>query len=241
MAYDEQPGTGHEGGLYASSTAVTPQRSAQRRKQAVVGIAGAAAVLAGAGFLVIELMHESQPTLPEPEALAPLTTPATAASAAAAVEPSVTRTPKVTRHAAPVERSPVPKPAASREAIPEQGAPASVAIDEPRERAGDRSEVTERTEPLGDGTIRIVSARRDLSGERQMLLAGDDGEEVGRGVRCTTDVRYGLSRPSAAPQTLLCWRTSASRSVITMASSRDGEPPTAGSVDAIDREWSRLE
>lgn len=244
MAYDEHEPPASEGSLYASSVAPTPQRSAQRRKQLMVGVAGAAAVLAGAGFLVTQLMNEQQPALPEPAALAPRTAPVTGGSTPEETEPPATRTPKITKQAAPVERSPVPSAAASRQASPDPGAARpSVAAGESREHLGQdaNTQVAERVEALGDGSVRILSARRDLSGEHPLLLAPGDGEPAGRGVRCTSEIRYGTAAPSPPPATLMCWRTSASRSVITMVSPGRGAAPAAESVEVITREWDRLD
>ncbi|MEV0900320.1 hypothetical protein [Actinoplanes sp. NPDC049802] len=245
MSYDEEPRFAPESSLYASATADTPQRAARRRKQVFAAIAGAAAVLTGAGFLATQLMNESQPTLPEPAALAPQTTPASAGVSAAGISPSDARTPgKSTKRAAPAERSPAPTPAAGGPGSPgADAARASAAIGDLRDRLGlGATGVAERTERLGDGTVRIVTARRDLTGDRELVLAGDDGTEVGDGVRCTTDVRRGtiISSEAPSPATLLCWRTSAERSVITMATAPDGEPSTADSVELIQREWERL-
>ncbi|MEU4622161.1 hypothetical protein AB0G04_19630 [Actinoplanes sp. NPDC023801] len=242
MAYDEQDHPEPGGGLYASTAAATPQRSALRRKQAVVGIAGAAAVLAGAGFLVTQLMNEEQPSVPEPAALAPQS-PEADAHAFEEPEQPVPRTPRITKHAAPVERSPVVSAEASRPASPDPAAEAraSDAIADLRERLGisQRTYVADR--PFGDGTIRVVTARRDLSGEREMLLPGDAGEPAGNGVRCTSELRSQPEVPLDRPATMMCWRMSESRSVITMTSAAREESLAAECADVITQEWARLE
>jgi hypothetical protein len=242
MAYDEHDDPEPEGGLYASTTAATPQRSALRRKQAVAGIAGAAAVLAGAGFLTTRLMNEQQPSFPQPAALAPQS-PAGDENVPEESEPPVTRTPKTKKHAAPVERSPVMSPEASRQASPDPAseARASDAVDDLRDRLGisQRTYVADRT--FGNGTIRVVTARRDLTGEREMLLAGDQGEPAGDGVRCTTAIKSQPEVPMDEPATLMCWRTSESRSVITMTSATSDGSLAAECADVIEREWARLE
>ncbi|WP_430779995.1 hypothetical protein [Actinoplanes sp. G11-F43] len=234
MTYDGNPEP--DSGLYMSSAAADPQRSARRRKQAIVGVAGAAAVLAGAGFLVTQLINDNQPRQPEPAALAPMTSPAVTESvpAPAPVEPSITRTPKATRHAAPVRISPVPPPPPSFDAIPEPAEAAATAAVEGM--LGAHEEIHERTEALGAGTLRIVSARRDLTGERLTLLSRDQGRAVGQGVRCTSEMRFGTGLPPAAPGILVCWRTSEYRSVITIGPGS----ATAESVAAINREWLSL-
>jgi hypothetical protein len=240
MANDEQREPEPQTALYASAAATTPQRRERRRKQAVVGLTGAAAVLAGAGFLATQLMNAEQPSLPEPAALAPLTaSTAATASSVPSVEPSVTRTSKVPKPAEPVERSPAPTVSRTPDPAP---TPTSAATDR-SSKLGVRAQdgVNERTEALENGTIRIVSARRDLSGERELQLAGDKGRPIGNGVWCTSDVRMAAGAPAEErPTVLLCWRTSKTRSVVTMAVVTNGEAPTARSVDIIGEEWAKL-
>jgi hypothetical protein len=230
----DQPSAG--GGLYASATAVTPERRSLRRKQAVVGVVGAAALLAGGGFLGMQLNRAEQPSLPEPAALAPPveTEEPSPPPSEPAPEPVLTRTPgKATMPAEAVQISPPPpSPSASLEAEASGAARAAIAEAEP---------VEERTELLDNGTIRIMSAQRDLTGQRELSLAADQGRPVGQGIKCTTKVRVSTgAAASARPTMLLCWRTSESRSVVTMAVVPSGEPPTRSSVAIIGEEWARL-
>ncbi|GAA1597060.1 hypothetical protein [Actinoplanes couchii] len=241
MTYDDQPVSGS--GLYVSSAASTPQRSARRRKQAIVAVAGAAALLAGTGFLVTQLMNERQDGLPEPAALAPMTAPPeTTGPTTAAPLASPTRTPKTTRQAAPVRISPVPPPPpASLAGIPGYPDPGDAqptggfAAAEPMYPEPDLDEepIRERTEAVGSGTIRILTAHRDLTSERQTLLSRDNGRSVGRGVRCTTEIRFGTGLPAGEPGVLVCWRVSSSRSVITIGQNTD----PVESADVIAQEW----
>ena len=255
MANEEQQEPEPQSGLYASAAAATPERRNQRRKQAIVGAAGAAAVLAGAAFLAVQLNDSDQESLPEPAAMAPQTTttsdPAAtsgATSAPVSVAPSVTRTSQVPKPAAPVERSPSPTPPArSREATPDAAAsPAAAggAVKDLRSKLSLPQEgaVNERTEALRNGTIRIVTAKRDLTGKRELLLAGDEGKPVGDGVTCTSDVKINAAVEEVQqPTMLLCWRTSKSRSVVTMAVIPKGDPPTAASAEIIAKEWAKLD
>lgn len=239
MAYDGHSEPESDSGLYVSSAASTPQRSARRRKQAIVGVAGAAAVLAGAGFLATQLMNESQPSLPEPEALAPMTTMPVTEPTPVVPAPSYTLGPRTTRHAAPVRISPVPPPPpASVEAVPYPEEIGDPAVEQMQQFGmGAREEIRERTEVLGSGSIRVVSARRDLTGERLALLSRDEGRAAGRGVRCTDQIRFGTGLPSGGPGVLVCWRTSEGRSVITIGQGASA----AESVEVINREWFDLE
>ncbi|WP_229069767.1 hypothetical protein [Actinoplanes sp. DH11] len=244
MANDESNEPVSGSGLYVSATADTPERRNRRRKQAIVGIAGAAAVLAGVGFLVTQLNDSGQPSLPEPAALAPQTLPTSAsAEVPASAEPSVSRTSKMPKPADAVETSPSPTPSVSPAATPSASAAQSSAAakDLSTKLAKRAGPVSERTEVLANGTIRIVSAPRDLSGEREMLLADGKGKPAGKGVNCTTKVRFNTGVPEGdRPTVLLCWRTSSARSVVTMAVTPAGDPPTASSVEIIGKEWQRI-
>lgn len=100
--------------------------------------------------------------------------------------------------------------------------------------------VKERNERTAQGTIRVVSARYDLTGQRELGLAGDDGDPVGS-ARCTQRVKFSAEAAAQVkPSLLLCWRTSAGRSVVTLAAVPGGHPSSARSVAAIDREWAAL-
>jgi len=100
--------------------------------------------------------------------------------------------------------------------------------------------VRERNEKTAQGTIRVVSARYDLTGQRELGLAGDDGDPVGS-ARCTQRVKFSAEAAAQVkPSLLLCWRTSAGRSVVTLAAVPGGHPSSARSVAAIDKEWAAL-
>ncbi len=244
MAYDEQHDhdeySVHEAGLYASASVEDPDRSARHRRRLAAGITGAVTALAGAAFLVTQLMNEQQPTSPEPAALAPQTTPATARSTPEETVP-VPRTPGITRHAAPVERSPVASAEASRAASPDSAeARASAAIDELRDRLrlSERTKVTEHA--YEDGTMRVVASWRDVTGESLLQRARDAGTPAGNGARCTTAIRNEPDLDLGGPPTLMCWRTSSSRSVVVVTSaSSAGAEAVDAAVSLIEAEWPK--
>ncbi|HEU4347088.1 MAG TPA: hypothetical protein VFR35_04790 [Actinoplanes sp.] len=90
------------------------------------------------------------------------------------------------------------------------------------------------------GTMRVVSARYDLTGQRELLWAADRGKPVGS-ARCTQNFRFSNdAAPKERPSMVLCWRTSASRSVLTVAVASQGRPAAAKSVAVIDRRWAEL-
>src|SRR2546423_606895 len=95
--------------------------------------------------------------------------------------------------------------------------------------------------PKDHHTLRVVSGRMDLSGRHELAWAADTGHPVGD-ARCTQNYRIGpSSAPRVRPTMLLCWRTSAHRSVFTVAVDIEHRPSEQDSVDTIDRVWSTLD
>ena len=89
-------------------------------------------------------------------------------------------------------------------------------------------------------TLRVVSARTDLTGTRELAWAADAGHLVGD-ARCTQNVRLTPTAPARVrPTLLLCWRTSAERSAYTVAVDLDHRPSERDSVASLDQAWARL-
>ncbi|WP_189335309.1 hypothetical protein [Actinoplanes ianthinogenes] len=234
--YDPQP----QGSLYASAAAVAPSRRSLRRRQAVVAVAGAAALLAGGAFLGTQLIEVQQPTLPEPAALAPQTPPSP--SAPPTEEPPPQLGAKPTLSAARAKLSPMPSPSLDADELA-----ASEAADgflqhlAPASPGTADQQVTERIEATRDGSIRVTTARYDLSGRGQLSLLADQGTMVGS-AHCTNRVRFSAGAAAAErPHLMLCWRTSPTRSVVTMAVNRDSRPAATASVAVLEREWAALD
>jgi hypothetical protein len=98
--------------------------------------------------------------------------------------------------------------------------------------------VTVRNETTADGSnVRVVSARYDLTGQWRLLWAADMGRPVGT-VRCTQNFRTD-ERPVGEIRAglLLCWRTSAAKSVVAVAT---GRPQAVYAAGVVEREWATL-
>jgi len=223
--------------------------SNRRRKQVVLGVVGLAAVLgAGAYVITAQVMdHRSATTTSDTAALAPMVgaapeTPTEAPAASATASPSVTSSPS----AAPPSTTPSPSRGTSvddeirkaREKAAKDGYPLQRALTAaPHAESGP---VSERSEPRPDGSLRIITAKFDLSGQRELLWAADRGEAVGDS-HCTQNFHFSHNtKPAIRPNLLLCWRTSAERSVATVLVDQKGKPSIAESVQIIDREWAKL-
>jgi hypothetical protein len=242
----------HDDGVYQSATS---RRRSQRRKQAAVGVAGLGALLgAGAYVITAHLVGGDSTATGDTGALAPIKPPA--ATAMAVPEP-----PKQSRSATPSSARPratVTKAAARQEISPTPPDPEAVRkeIDAARSAAAAdghpllraltpapgviAAQAVITSERTPEGTVRISTAKGDLRGQGTQLLAADDGVAVGN-AHCTDNIRFSSGAPPRRiPTMLLCWRTSATRSVVTMAVATKGHPSTATSLQIINREWTRL-
>ena len=224
-------------------------RRARHRKQAAVGAAGLAAMLGGGTFAVTEVAGARSGRIALPPAVPP---------AAATRSPSATPSPARTSHAPyPPGRSAAaagtsPTPARSEAAAHADSGPGSAA------RARDKvkraplpqtttSVLTAAVTQTQSGTLRtdgrmmrVVSARQDLTGLRELAWVADRGVPVGD-ARCSQRFRFVAGAPATEKPTLLiCWRTSAAKSVYTVAVAAEGRPSTAASVAAIDARWTAM-
>jgi hypothetical protein len=100
--------------------------------------------------------------------------------------------------------------------------------------------VKERTETTSAGTVKVITAKGDLTGRQELRMAADQGEPVGQ-ARCTQRVRFANAADAhVLPSVLLCWRVSAQRSVVTFTVSKKGRPSPRISESIINGEWAKL-
>jgi hypothetical protein len=89
-------------------------------------------------------------------------------------------------------------------------------------------------------TLRVVTAKGDLTGQRELAWAADEGRVVGN-ARCTQNFRLNPGDPAGVrPTMLLCWRVSETKSVFTVAVDLNGKPSEKESVATIEKAWSSL-
>jgi hypothetical protein len=241
-------------------------RPPRRNRLAVISVA-AAAVLGGGAYLVTSragdrdggtvtgdtgaLAPPATSPLPSPPsvALSPETpssaapaaaVPASAAPASAAPPPASRRATvaRPTRAAGTAEvrrQIDAARQKAAEDGIPLQR-PLVASTAAPAHDADSYAEQSRRL--AGGGTMRIISARYDLSGQREMLWAADRGHPVGD-VRCTNNFHFSATGVATVrPTMLLCWRTSDDRSVVVLTVAKN--PSGADSAGVIDKRWNEL-
>ena len=231
-----------------------PRTTGRRRKLAVAGAVGLAAVLGGGAFLATDRLTgaEERPVATGAEAVLPT---ASAASQPAASRPAAGPAPSASVRADRAPASPRGKmttaPAvgkstqerikAAREAARKAGHP----VQRPVPRAAmaaarDVTVTTSGTLRTDRGTMRVVSGRGDLTGYRELGWVADGGEVVGA-ARCSQTFRFAdQAEPTRKPNLLVCWRTSAAKSVYTVTVDLDGKPSKQKSVAALDAQWAKM-
>lgn len=224
-------------------------RRLRRRRQLAVGAVALAAILGGGAYAMSGSLRRDAGTLPaEPGAFAPIAPPSATPSSSPAEPPSgpLSLPPPVTRAKSAARHSISPAVPSPGSSAPAPSSAAARSLDERIEQqlsaAGTRNDpgVTIRGEHRDNGSLRIITARSDLAGQRELGWAGDSGRRVGD-VRCTQRLHFsGDAAASFQPNLLLCWRTSAARSVVTLRVDYGGHPSAADSVAVIAREWAAL-
>ena len=228
----------------------TAHRRNRRRQQAIAGVAGLAVLGAGAYLVTAQVVDNTRTETKDAAALAPapLEPHPPSASESASAEPSES----ASASASPSAVTPAPpapsktltaeqRVAKARAAASKAGYPVKRGLVPTAKVAAGPVSVRNTGSLQQGGTMRIVSAPYDLTGTRELLWAADEGNPAGDDVRCTQNFK--LSNDTAArvrPTMLLCWRTSAGKSVVTVAVARNGKPASAASVAVIDREWAKI-
>ncbi|MDT4989798.1 MAG: hypothetical protein QOI74_3892 [Micromonosporaceae bacterium] len=237
-AADDVPPPGHDGS--AAGAAGTAQRPwQQRRKYQVMATVAAAAIAATAGVLVAQHTRQRHSQMSSGVPVGAGATPGTPAAgppagttlphtgATGATTPSVAT--GGTAAGAPdstgAGRTPATEPPTVTKALI-GNVPATV--------------TSSGSMPKEHHTLRVVSARADLTGQGELAWAADAGTPV-RDARCTQNFRFNPgSRVGERPTMVLCWRTSPQKSVYVIAVDIDHRPSAQAAATTIDRVWSTL-
>ncbi|MEU4241238.1 hypothetical protein [Actinoplanes sp. NPDC026619] len=218
-----------DGEVYHSAM---PERRRRRRTQAIVGAIGLAAVLGpGAYFATAQILDRQRAATVTQDAgvLVPVMPSEEPAPTPSGTSGSPVLPVRSTMSAVRQSTSPTPVPSG----------PSALASGFSGLSAQDAG-VIEQNFTTADGTIRVQAARFDLSGQKDLTMAGDNGRPVGT-ARCTQNMRFaGDPGVREVPSMLLCWRTSVDRSVITMAVAAAGRPARERSLELLDRQWVNL-
>jgi hypothetical protein len=90
------------------------------------------------------------------------------------------------------------------------------------------------------GIVRVVAAPGDLTGQRELAWV-DGGVNKYRGVDCSQTFKFSTNpAPVMKPNLLLCWRTSAVKSVIAVVVDPNGHPSKDKAVKELEKKWKSM-
>jgi hypothetical protein len=206
-----------------------------RRKQAIVGVVGLAALGAGAYAITNQLSDDKPraafvvpadvPTSPSPSPSSSVVADAPPPRKATTSVSTATKTKK--------QQIDSVRGTAAKTAKQVERPVTSMKVNE--------ADVTVKKVPVAAGTLQVVSASQDLTGKRELAwVQGQKGDKVGPAV-CTQKISLVAGQaPRERKTLLLCWRTSAGKSVYTIAINPKGKPSAARSVAELNKVWSSL-
>ncbi len=220
-----------------------------RRRRTAVGAVGLLALLGGGTYALTT-------ELSEPAAVRPPDAGAVGALVPAPTEPGATSTgpstPPATEASTSLEPSkpPVPAPVASasakvekeikkaRIAAAKEGYPLVRPLPTSTARPAPQQRETQKRDK--NGSVRIITAKGDLTGQRELRWVADKGTPAGD-ARCSRKIRLSNEQaPNVLPNMLMCWRTSAAKSVVIINVRYHGKPTPADTVAVLDKEWAKL-
>lgn len=202
----------------------------RRRAAAVAGMLGLAALLGacGSGGKTEETTSDVRAVAPqasgEPTGSRPSPPVPSGPSATPSIDPETRRKVDEARREMAEDGVPVQRPATPRKTV-------TAAASIKRDTVGSLKE---------GGIVRIVSARGDLTGQSELgWVAG--GFAKHRNVACSQTFKFASSpKPARKPNLLLCWRTSAKKSVVAVVVDPQGHPSKDKAVDALERKWRSM-
>jgi hypothetical protein len=220
-----------------------------RRRKLAAGAVGLLAILGVGGIVADQVFDDADTSLAQTGALQPVAPSASASATASggSAAPSASAAPPV---AAKPRTSATPRPKTTAEriaAVRSLAAKPNDQVRRPPEPNGAAAAIpvttadVTTTQSLQNGErLTVSSARQDLTGYNHLGLVADPGVKYGE-ARCTKKIKVrAAEKPRERPTLLICWRTTATKSVYTMAVKLDGRPDPKLSVAALDKEWAKL-
>lgn len=209
----------------------------RRRATAVAGMLSLAALLS-AGACGSGKTEEATSNV---RAIAPQASGASANSRSAASEPSEgTQSPEASATSS-IDTETKKKIDEAHRRMAEDGVPLQRPVTPRKTVAAAASIMRDTVGSLkGGGIVRVVSARGDLTGQSELAwVAG--GVAKHRNVDCSQTFKFATNpKPTRKPNLLLCWRTSARKSVVAVVVDPQGHPSKDKAVSELERKWRRM-
>jgi hypothetical protein len=225
----------------------------RKRVRLAIGVTAMAALLGGGAYLITDQVTTKDAATAEGQA-----PPAAADSAPGSASPSPGaasgRPYTSTTTSAAAQVTPT-GPAAARSLPPE----VRKSIDAARERmrkdgvevkrpvvpkvpqaAAQDIETTTQGSLKEGGIVRVLSARGDLTGQRELAYVAG-GVQKYRDVSCSQTFQFSTNpKPAKKDNLLMCWRTSATKSVAAIVVDPKGHPSKDKALAALEHKWGSM-
>lgn len=217
------------------------------RRRIALGALGLAAVLGTGAYVITDQLtgRQSEDARPVDVPVAAPVAPASGSTVSATpegptAEPSTSA--QATPSAAPssLSASVMESIREARRKMAEDGVRVQRPIQPKTTRTAEDVQMTTQGSLKEGGIVRVVSAPEDLTGQRELAwVAG--GVTRHRGVECSQTVRLSNdAQPQRKPNLLICWRTSAKKSVIAIVVDPQGRPSRSKAVGALEKKWRSI-
>jgi hypothetical protein len=203
----------------------------------VIGAAAvAAAALGVSAFLIADQPTKKQPST---TTLIRASAPALAdgvANADALASGSVAARPRVSESSPSMSDEVRKQIMSARAKAAKDGVKVTRPLPQPRRPVVGLTRTTVGTLDTG-GIVRLVTAQSDLTGQEELSwVAG--GVSRYRDASCSQTFRFSPNtKPAKRPNMLLCWRTSAKKSVVAIEVAPRGTPSKPKAIAELDKKW----
>jgi hypothetical protein len=238
-----------------AGTGATSGRPALRRARIAAGAAGLAVVLGVGAYTITDKLTENNGTPSDVAGRAPASTSAQADARADEVSPEPLVSPLT------AGASPSSGPSFARTASPTPSLPASVAAEIRAAREDMAKHGVSVKHPPAEqptvapvvglsrtttgslakgGIVRVVSARSDLTGQQELAWVAGGVSDFGDDKCSQTFKLDNDPEPQEKPNLLLCWRTSAKKSVVAVVVDPKGHPSRPEALTELHKKWQSL-
>lgn len=211
-----------------------------RHRRATAGVAGLAGVLGTGAYVLTAQVTTDRTTTTSRDAAIGAVATASAGPSGTPVPPNSSTPPAAETSASPIPSKVVEEIKEARRKMADDGVPVKrPAVPKATATADDVRVATKGSLSEG-GIVRMVTARGDLTGQRELAWVAGGVAEY-RNVPCSQTIRFSTSsRPEKKPNLLVCWRTSAKKSVVAIVVDPKGHPSREKAVDALEQKWRNM-
>jgi hypothetical protein len=228
-------------------TSLTKPRPRPHRARVAAGVAGLAAILGGGAYMATSAIIADKSTTSTdvsaqqmPTGSAPDPAVASPDSGANGSTTKNTQLPTTDVSGSPIPSKIVEEVRKAREKMARDGVKVRRPV--PRQQPETPPEQIERktTGTVKDGQVRVVAALGDLTGQAELRYVAGGITEY-RDAQCSQTFKFASSpQPAKKANLLMCWRTSAQKSVVAMVVDPEGKPSKNKAVKALEKKWRSM-